>query len=187
MVSAPMNGGSGLYSYTRNSAFQNNAMEAAKELTNQAIAEELEINDLASLKTFRVADLGCSVRPNTFLTVQNIIDAVELKYQTQGHCGSQLLEFQVLFNDHTSNDFNQLFMSLPPERRYFVMGIPGSFHGRLFPRSSLHFVNSSYAGQWLSRVPKEVMDKISPAWNKGRIHYSNSANEVVKSYEIVYG
>ncbi|GMN28714.1 hypothetical protein TIFTF001_044296 [Ficus carica] len=38
----------------------------------------------------------------------------------------------------------------------------------------------------LSTVPKEVTDRRSPAWNKGRIHYSNSTNEVVKAYEAQY-
>lgn len=66
------------------------------------------------------------------------------------------------------------------------MGVPGSFHGRIFPRASLHFVHSSYAANVFSRLPKEVMDRKSPAWNKGRIHYSNSTDEVVKAYETQY-
>ncbi|XP_060671009.1 loganic acid O-methyltransferase-like [Ziziphus jujuba] len=159
MVAAPMNEGSGLYSYTRNSAIQRKAIEAAEELINKAIAEKLEINNFSSLKTFQLADLGCSVGPNTFLAVQNVIDAVELKYQSQRRLDSQqFLEFQVFLNDHISNDFNQLFTSLPPERRYFAMGVPGSFHGRLFPKASIHFFHSSYAVHWLSRVPKDVED-----------------------------
>ena len=139
----------------------------------------------ASSQTFRLADLGCAAGPNTFFAVQNIIDAVELKYQSQGE-SSQLPEFQVFFNDHALNDFNELFESLPPERRYFAAGVPGFFHGRIFPCNSLHFVHSSYAVHILSRVPKEVMDKESPAWNKGRINYSHSCDEVVKCYEAQY-
>lgn len=117
--------------------------------------------------------------------MQNIIDAVETKYQSQGNT-SQVPEFQVFFNDHAGNDFNHLFISLPPERRYFATGVPGSFHDRLFPRASLHFVHSSYSVQILSRVPKEVEDKNSPAWNKGRIQYSNSTVEVVEAYQAQY-
>nr|POE71627.1 isoform 2 of probable s-adenosylmethionine-dependent methyltransferase at5g38100 [Quercus suber] len=30
-----------------------------------------------------------------------------------------------------SNDFNTLFKSLPPNRQYFAVGVPGSFHGIL--------------------------------------------------------
>ncbi|XP_015882824.3 loganic acid O-methyltransferase-like [Ziziphus jujuba] len=154
--------GSGPYNYSKNSSFHRKSIENANELLEKAIAEKLEINNYSSTKTFQVADLGCSVGPNTFLAVQNIIDAIELKYQkTQGQSSFQLPEFQVFFSDQISNDFNQLFTSLPPERRYYAMGVPGSFHDRLFPNSSLHFVHSSYSLQILSEVPKEVEDKSS--------------------------
>ena len=35
-------------------------------------------------------------------------------------------------------------------------------------------------------MPKEVEDKNSPAWNKGRIQYSNSTVEVVEAYQAQY-
>ncbi|KAF3437222.1 hypothetical protein FNV43_RR19975 [Rhamnella rubrinervis] len=182
--------GSGKYSYSRNSGFQRNIIEAAKGLINKAISEKLEISNFVSssnsLKTFRLADLGCSEGPNTFLAVQNIVDAVELKFKHHGLLGPQLPDFQVFFSDLTSNDFNKLFTSLPPERKYYATGVPGSFYGRLFPRASLHFVYSSYSVQILSRVPKEVEDKNSPAWNKGKIHYGNASNETFKAYEAQY-
>ncbi|PON71871.1 SAM dependent carboxyl methyltransferase [Parasponia andersonii] len=132
----------------------------------------------SSSNTFRAADLGCATGPNILLAVQNMIDAVKHSHE--------LPEFQVFFNDQTSNDFNLLFTSLPPERRYFAAGVPGSFRSQLFPRASLHFVHSSYAIQILSTLPKEAVDKSSPAWNKGRIHYSNSAPEAVDAYEAQF-
>uniref|UniRef100_A0A7N2MJP2 S-adenosylmethionine-dependent methyltransferase n=1 Tax=Quercus lobata TaxID=97700 RepID=A0A7N2MJP2_QUELO len=159
------------------------AIAAAKELINEAIAEKLDIKNFSSSNTFRVTDLGCSIGPNTFLAVQNIIDAVELKYQSQGHSTP---EFQVFFNDHALNDFNTLFSSLPPERKYYAAGVPCSFHSPLFPNASIHFVFTSYAVQSLSQVPNEVLDKSSPAWNKGRIHYSNASPKVFESYAAQY-
>ena len=95
-------------------------------------------------------------------------------------------EFQVFFNDHTSNDFNTLFTSLPPERPYFATGVPGSFHGWLFPNSSLDFVHSSYALQILSKVPKELLNKNSAAWNKGRVHYASAPDEVAQAYSTQF-
>ncbi|KAF3437217.1 hypothetical protein FNV43_RR19970 [Rhamnella rubrinervis] len=179
--------GSGNYSYSRNSGFQRTAIEAAKGLINKAISENLEISNFVSSsnspKTFRLADLGCSEGPNTFLAVQNIVDAVELKFKHHGLLGPQLPDFHVFFSDISSNDFNKLFTSLPPERKYYATGVPGSFHGRLFPSASLNFVHSSYSVQMLSRVPKEVEDRNSPAWNKGRIHYGNASDETFKAYE----
>ncbi|XP_050121574.1 loganic acid O-methyltransferase-like isoform X2 [Malus sylvestris] len=175
----PMKGGDGPNSYANNSTFQKGAVDGAKELLSKAVAEKL---DLLSSNTFYIADLGCSVGPNTFISVENIIEAVEFKFHSQG-LNSQIPEFQVFFNDHTLNDFNRLFKSLPQTRRYYAAGVPGSFYGRLFPSTSIHFFHSTFALHWLSRVPKEVVDKNSPAWNKGRIHYSNSPDEVVRAYE----
>ncbi|GMN46346.1 hypothetical protein TIFTF001_015528 [Ficus carica] len=181
----PMNGGNGLYSYSKNSIIQRKAIEATKELINKTIAEELDVNTFSSSNTFRIADLGCSVGTNTLLAVKNIINAVQHKFQSQGN-GTKLPEFQVFFNDQASNDFNQLFTSLPSEIQYFAAGVPGSFYRRLFPKYSLHFVHSSSAAHWLSRVPEEVEDKSSPAWNKGKVHYSNSTAEVIKAFEAQF-
>lgn len=181
--SYPMIGGDGPYSYTRNSHFQRAATTAAKAVIDDAIAEKLDLEKIrsASERTFRIADMGCSVGPNTFIAAENIINAVQHKYQLQG-LASHIPEFQVFFSDHASNDFNTLFTSLPPERQYFAAGVPGSFYGRLFPKSSLHFVHSSYALQWLSEVPAELLNKNSPAWNKGRVHYTGAPDDVARAY-----
>ncbi|XP_068309453.1 loganic acid O-methyltransferase-like [Pyrus communis] len=178
----PMKGGDGPNSYANNSTFQKGYVAAAKELLSKAVAEKLDTDVLLSSKTFFIADLGCSVGPNTFTAVENILEAVEFKFQSQG-LNSQIPEFQVFFNDHTLNDFNRLFKSLPQTRRYYAAGVPGSFYSRLFPNASIHFFHSAFALQWLSRVPKQVVDKNSSAWNKGRVHYSNSTDEVVRAYE----
>lgn len=128
-----------------------------------------------------MADLGSSTGPNSFLAVQNILNAIELKYKSE-NLASQIPEFQVFFNDLISNDFNTLFKSLPCSRKYYAAGVPGSFYHRLFPKASLHFIHCSYALHWLSKVPKDVVDKTSPAYNKGRIHYRSAPKEVGKAY-----
>ncbi|KAK3007260.1 hypothetical protein RJ639_015661 [Escallonia herrerae] len=181
--SFPMNGGDGTYSYAKNSHYQREATNVAKEMINEVIAEKLDVQSLiaSSSNSFCIADLGCSVGPNTFFAMQNLLEVVDKKYVTQG-ATSESLEFQVFFSDHASNDFNTLFASLPPSRKYFAAGVPGSFYGRLFPRSSLHLVHSSYALQWLSKVPEELLDKTSPAWNKGKINYTSSSDEVANAY-----
>ncbi|KAK3406063.1 hypothetical protein EUGRSUZ_K02252 [Eucalyptus grandis] len=166
----PMTGGEGPHSYSRNSSGQRIFIERTRKLIQEAVAEHLNIEAFSSSGAFLVADLGCSVGPNTLYAVSNVLQAVEQKCQSLG-LDSQILEFQVFFNDHVGNDFNILFRSLPPDRRYHAASVPGSFYGRLFPKSCLHFVHSSFALHWLSGVPKEVQDKSSPAWNKGRIFY----------------
>ncbi|XVF85592.1 hypothetical protein PTKIN_Ptkin17bG0129500 [Pterospermum kingtungense] len=182
MESYPMNGGDGAYSYTKNSYFQRAATSVADSKIHEVITEKLDMINLCSTsKTLRIADLGCSVGPNTFLAMHNVVEAMKHKYQIQNPT-LKIPEFQVLFNDHASNDFNTLFASLPPEKQYFAAGVPGSFYTRLFPKSYLHFVHSSYALHWLSKTPEEVLDKNSPAWNKGRIHYTNAKEDVGTAY-----
>ncbi|KAF8369992.1 hypothetical protein HHK36_031977 [Tetracentron sinense] len=182
--SFPMNGGDGRYSYTKNSSYQRGVVDATKEMINLAISQKLDIKH-PSPNSFRIADLGCSVGPNTFISVQNIVEAVELKYQSQG-LNSHIPEFEVFFIDQAANDFNTLFTSLPPNRRYFGRRCTGFFYGRLFSKASLHFVHSSYSIHWLSKVPKEVVDENSTAWNKGRINYTNAPNEVFEAYFAQY-
>ncbi|KAF8021160.1 hypothetical protein BT93_G1556 [Corymbia citriodora subsp. variegata] len=180
--SYPMNGGDGTFSYNKNSYFQRAVTNVARATIDEVIAEKLDVKRFSSaLTTFRIADLGCSVGPNTFLAVQSIIEGVRHKYKLQG-LSAQLPDFEVLFNDHASNDFNTLFASLPSDRPYYAAGVPGSFHGRLFPKASLHFAHSSCALNWLSKVPKELVDPNSPAFNKGRIHYKSAQREVSDAY-----
>ncbi|XP_059448264.1 loganic acid O-methyltransferase-like [Corylus avellana] len=184
--SYPMTGGVGAYSYVQNSKYQRGYVEAAKEVIKEAIVKKFDINCLsAPLNSIFVADLGCSTGPNTFLAVQNIVDAIEHKYQLSED-RDEIPEFQVFFNDHASNDFNTLFKSFPPKRKYLAAGVPGSFYGRLFPKASIHIFHSSNSLNWLSRVPKEITDKTSRAWNKGRIHYTNAPKDVVEAYSTQY-
>ncbi|PKI34324.1 hypothetical protein CRG98_045286 [Punica granatum] len=153
--SHPMNAGDGNYSYHKNSYFQAPILPTSvtKEKIDEAIATVLDITRFSTeaLASFTIADLGCSVGPNTFIVVQNIIEAVRCKY------GSQVPDFQVFFNDHTANDFNTLFTSFPPEKNYYAAGVPG--------------------------VPKELLDEGSPAWNKGRIHYTSAPENVGDAYK----
>lgn len=180
---APMNGGKGTYSYANNSHIQRDGFNSAKNLIKDVIIQNLDVKTIVSStsSTFTIADLGCSVGPNTFLSMENIIDGIEQKYHTEGLDPADL-EFQVFFNDQVANDFNTLFASLPVDRRYYVAGVPGSFYGRLFPPSSICLAYSSSSIHWISKVPKELVDKDSPAWNKGKIHYTGAKDDVVGAY-----
>ncbi|KAI4386511.1 hypothetical protein MLD38_004439 [Melastoma candidum] len=186
--SFPMNGGDGPNSYTLNSSFQRSAADSTRAKIVEVIMERLDHTEFppTAAKVFAIADLGCSVGPNTFFAVEEFVRSVQETYLSQGISSSGLPQFQAFFNDQVNNDFNTLFVSLPPDRSYFAAGVPGSFHGRLFPDSSLHFVHSSYALHWLSKLPEELLDPNSPAFNKGRVHYTGGPDEVRKAYETQF-
>ncbi|WOH15540.1 hypothetical protein DCAR_0935082 [Daucus carota subsp. sativus] len=164
-----MNGGDGPDSYTRNSKIQENSFDVTKSLLIGCIRDHLDIQK--SCKVFRMADLGCSVGPNTFSC-----------FHTQFPGFISLPEFQVFFNDTFSNDFNTLFNALPIDRLYMAVGVPGSFYGQLFPKESMNLIHSSFSCHWISQVPKEVLTKDSRAWNKGRISYVRSSIEVKQAF-----
>ncbi|KAF3678788.1 putative zinc finger protein 3-like [Capsicum annuum] len=149
-----------------------NVADNAKLMVREAIIENLDIQT----KTFVIVDMGCSVGPNTFFAMQNVVQAIKHKY----HSTCSQIEFHVFFNDHVTNDFNVLFESLfsDHQKTYFAAAIPGSFYGRLFPSRSIHVAYSCYALQWLSRVPKGLIDKK----NKGRIHYDGASIDVWNAY-----
>ncbi|KAM3327780.1 hypothetical protein P3S68_033829 [Capsicum galapagoense] len=177
-TSFPMSDDNSVYSYSKNSQMQREILDDSKEMVRDAIIEKLDIKImLSSSNTLHIADLGCSVGPNTFIAMQHVVQVLKDKYR------DNILEFQIFFNDHVTNDFNALFRSLPIDRSYYAYGAPGSFHGRLFPSRSIHFAHSSYAIHWLSKCPEELLDENSPAWNKGMIHYIGSSNvEVLNAY-----
>ncbi|KAJ1377720.1 SAM dependent carboxyl methyltransferase [Sesbania bispinosa] len=171
-----MKGGEGPHSYAQNSNFQE---AIAKNFDTRPYVEAEHTSSIC------IADLGCSTGPNTFIAMQTIIDAIQLQFQSQG-LASKIPELLLFFNDQVTNDFNTLFKNLPPNRKYFAAGVPGSFRGRLFPRETLHLVHSSSSLNWLSAVPKEITDRTSNAWNKGRIHLTNAPKEVADAYATQY-
>ncbi|XP_006364076.1 probable S-adenosylmethionine-dependent methyltransferase At5g38100 [Solanum tuberosum] len=173
----PMKSGEGVYSYTKNSSAQRKFADNAKVMIREAIIENLDVKT----KTFLIVDMGCSIGPNTFFAMQNIVDAIKDKYHSKLSLDSMSpdIEFHVFFNDHVTNDFNILFKSLFSDQKpYFASAIPGSFYGRLFPLSSLHIAYSCCAVNWLSQAPKELID----VKNKGRIHYDGASIEVWNAY-----
>ncbi|KAM3695357.1 hypothetical protein ACJW31_07G125500 [Castanea mollissima] len=140
----------------------------------------------------KIADLGCSLGPNTLLVVSEIIDILST---TSQKLNSPLPSLQAFLNDLPGNDFNTIFRSLQSFYRKletekgntfgncFISGVPGSFYGRLFPCNSLHFVHSSYAIMWLSEVPKGLVSQTGEALNKGNICIAKTSPPAVfKAY-----
>ncbi|KAG7611064.1 S-adenosyl-L-methionine-dependent methyltransferase [Arabidopsis suecica] len=190
--SFPMNGGDGPHSYIHNSSYQKVAIDGAKEKTSEAILKNLDLDLLnrnSDANILRIADFGCSIGPNTFEVVQNIIDTVKQKNlkENNAYIGAPL-EFQVCFNDQPNNDFNTLFRTQPisSKQAYLSVGVPGSFHGRVLPKNSLHIGHITYALHWLSTVPQHVCDKKSPALNKSYIQCNNLVNEVTEAYRVQF-
>ncbi|XP_021293541.1 probable S-adenosylmethionine-dependent methyltransferase At5g37970 [Herrania umbratica] len=175
-------GGHGTDSYSNNSFYQKLAANVVKKKIEDAIMMKLDVASFSSTSNIiRLADFGCGVGSNTITAMHDLLEFVKKKYRSQCPV-SQMPEFQVIFNDQSTNDFNTLFTSLPQDKEYMVAGVPGSFHDQVLPKSSLHLAHCSYSLHWLSKLPKELQDKLSPAWNKGKIHYTSAPQEVLNAY-----
>ncbi|KAK3442642.1 hypothetical protein EUGRSUZ_B02884 [Eucalyptus grandis] len=161
------------------------------DIIKEALLTTLDLNDLSlssSNPIIRIADFGCSTGLNSIQAIETIIKCLLdlIKPIKQPQFGA--LEFQAIFNDLPTNDFNTLFANLPPERQqYFALAAPGSFHSRLLPSTSLHFAYSSFTIHFLSQPPQEILDESSRAWNGERIHYVSSAAEVIGAYSAQFG
>ncbi|CAN6451993.1 unnamed protein product [Victoria cruziana] len=171
--SSAMVGGRGSNSYFHNSTYQECRILSVRGIIDQAIQEKLDIP--VHVGTIRIADLGCSVGPNTLKAMQSVVDAVSTKLKRMAGDRGEIPEFQVFFNDQIGNDFNSLFRSFPSDRRYLVAAVPGSFHSRLFARSSIDYMNSSLALHWMSGAPDGVA-------NKGRVHICGGGQNVLNAY-----
>ncbi|GMY16066.1 gibberellic acid methyltransferase [Fagus crenata] len=185
-----MQGGDDDGSYAKNSEAPASAITLCKPLLLTAIQSLKLFKEEGIKDSIRIADLGCATGYNTLATVDMVVESLRRRYIQE--CGFEP-EFEAFFSDLPSNDFNSLFRSLPAAatlssdgnakpRRYYAAGVPGSFYDRLFPKRKLHVAVSLSALHWLSKIPDTVLDKRSPAWNKGRAWIDGAKREVVEAY-----
>ncbi|XP_014496833.1 theobromine synthase 2-like [Vigna radiata var. radiata] len=170
-----MNGGEGERSYANNSSLQRKIMLKAKVMLQETITRLLYCH--SSPNCIKVADLGCSVGPNTLIVMSNIIDTV---HATSIRLNREPPTIQLYLNDLFGNDFNTIFKSLPDfytklvqdkgqkSGSCFINATPGSFYGRLFPSNSINLFHSANSVHWLSQDPFLGLNK--EALNKGSCH-----------------
>ncbi|CAK9135742.1 IpCS3 [Ilex paraguariensis] len=181
-----MNGGDLESSYAQHGCFSQKVTSITKPILVNAI-HSLFSEYFHREKVLNVADLGCAAGPNPFSVILTVKESLERKCK---ELNCQPAELQVYLNDLPGNDFNSLFKDLSGVgkdqksdvlRTCFVMGAPGSFYGRLFPRSCLHLVHSCYSVHWLSQVPKGLTSKEGLPLNKGKINISKTSPPVVEA------
>ncbi|XP_074590717.1 anthranilate O-methyltransferase 1-like [Curcuma longa] len=190
-----MVGGAGETSYATNSRLQEKAIYQTKLVLATTI-EEMYKELLPEHMV--VVDLGCSSGSNTFIVISQVLNIiVELRHMMKM---KKPLEVQFFLNDLPGNDFNYVFQSLDKLKKkveeeikrellvpYYVVGVAGSFYGRLFPCASVHFFHSSYCLMWLSQVPEELENEQGALLNKENIYWTETSSpQVEKAYREQY-
>ncbi|KAJ4833559.1 hypothetical protein Tsubulata_022490 [Turnera subulata] len=184
-----MNRGEGELSYYKNSLYQKQVISMARPIVEEAVAELLHQNLPADY--LRMADMGSSSGPSALLPLWGIIETIASTCRRLDHQKAPPLQF--FLNDLAGNDFNTVFRSLlsgfyqklGEDHKFdkfgpcFIAAVPGSFHGRLFPDNSLHFVHSSYSLHFLSRVPEGLVSESGEALNKGNICLAETSHPSV--------
>ncbi|CAL9774419.1 unnamed protein product [Musa acuminata subsp. burmannicoides] len=135
-------------------ASQEKVLHMAKPMLEEAIG-----GVYVSLLPERMAvvDLGCSSGPNTLEVVSEVLDVIGKLRRSLGR--QEMPEILFFLNDLPGNDFNHVFRSLGDYKRkveeekgkllvpYYVVGVPGSFYGRLFPFLRCRHAELSYGAR----------------------------------------
>ncbi|KAK2452361.1 S-adenosyl-L-methionine:benzoic acid/salicylic acid carboxyl methyltransferase [Trifolium repens] len=197
-----MNKGAGETSYAINSSVQKKIISLTKQAIEKAI-KEIVCSKSWPIMKMGIADLGCSSGPNALRAILEIVEAINATSNMLDRPTPK--ELMLYLNDLFTNDFNNIFASLPSfhkkirqekknnqtknnNARYFgstcfVAAVPGTFHGRLFPSESIHFLHSSSSLHWLSQVPSGLKDESGRGLNKGKLYISKSSpNCVLEAY-----
>ncbi|CAL9774411.1 unnamed protein product [Musa acuminata subsp. burmannicoides] len=169
-------------------ASQEKVLHMAKPILEEAIGR---VYTSLLPERMAVVDLGCSSGSTTLEVVSEVLDVIGKLRRSLGR--QEMPEILFFLNDLPGNDFNHVFRSLGDYKRkveeekgnllvpYYVVGVPGSFYGRLFPSQSVHFFNASSCLNWLSQVPEGEQGVLLN--NKNIYVAETSPLEVVKAYQ----
>lgn len=146
--------------YNRHAMLQAAAIDSALPLLEKTARNvALEEENLPVV----IADYGCSEGKNSLAPMRLAIQTLREKAGVER-------PFIVVHVDQPANDFNSLFKVLDsdPDRyilepNVFSCASGKSFYARVLPRSYVHLGWSSYAAQWLSKVPATIPDHFWPA------------------------
>nr|AGW52136.1 DDM [Populus tomentosa] len=88
------------------------------------------------------------------------------------------LDFHNLAIDSSTFRLADLGCSVGPKTFFHVQDLLEAIKQKY----EMQFHTSQIPEFQLSKLPEQLLDTNSPAWNRGRIHYTNAPNEVVNAY-----
>lgn len=172
---APMEGAG---AYNRNSRVQAAGLLPAVALLESA-AEEIPLD----ASPLAIADYGASEGHNSMLPIGAAIAVLRRRLPPEA-------PIAVVHTDLPDNDFSGLFRTIAADPDSYARGdtavfpsaVGRSFYEQILPPASVDLGWSSWAVQWLSRVPAEIPDQVQIAYSRDRDARSTYARQAAEDW-----
>ena len=170
---------------------RNSGVQATGNLPAVALFEEAAraASLAASPETIVIADYGASEGKNSLAPIAGAIRALRARVGASR-------AINVVHTDLPGNEFSALFETLQNDPRSylrndsaaFAFAVGRSYFGQLFPDVSVTLGWSSWAIQWLSRVPATIPDQVQVAYSRdanARAAFSRQAAEDWRNFLLL--
>jgi hypothetical protein len=135
-----------------------------------------------------IADYGCSAGHNSLLPISSALDALRQRVGPER-------AICVAHTDLPGNDFTALFETLTTDadsylrgdRAAFPSAIGRSFYEQVLPSESVSLGWSSWAIQWLSRVPAPIPDQVQVAYSRDPAAHTAFARQAAEDWQTFLG
>lgn len=166
----------GAGAYNRNSRVQGAGLLPAVDLLRDA-ARTIPLG----ASPLVIGDYGASEGHNSMLPIGAAIAELRKRLPPEAPVA-------VVHTDLPDNDFSGLFRTIATDPESYLRGDPAifpsavgkSFYGQILPPASVDLGWTSWAVQWLSRVPAEIPDQVQVAFSRdpaARAAYARQAAE----------
>jgi hypothetical protein len=172
--------------YNRDSRVQAAGLSPAFPLFERA-AHLVPLHD--GVEPIVIADFGASEGKNSLRPIQAAIDVFRSRIDAAR-------AISVVHTDLPGNDFTALFKALAGPESYarddavFSFAVGRSFYQQILPTASVTLGWSSWAVQWLSRIPGAIPDHVQIAYSRdaaARARYARQAAEDWRAFLTARG
>jgi len=144
--------------YNQNSEPQLNSVLKSFPYIQRAVLE-CQATIATDLPTsFTIVDYGCSQGANSVVAIEEILSNLRKKYSTPPS-----LNFLVVFNDQSTNDWATLFKTVEKhflkDEHVTTLASGKSFYEQIMPPNSVHFAYTSTSINWISKKPCNITNQ----------------------------
>jgi len=144
--------------YNQNSAPQLNSVLKSFPYIQRAVLECQAVIAADLPTSFTIVDYGCSQGANSVVAIEEILSNLRKKYST-----TPSLNFLVVFNDQSTNDWTTLFKTVEKhflkDEHVTTLASGKSFYEQIMPSNSVHFAYTSTSINWISKKPCNITNQ----------------------------